>query len=70
MVARREETDAVAPDDLARFGRGVVAHVEALLGTDLVGAWFVGSIAWAGTCRARAISIGFLDHVERARAEG
>ena len=35
-------------DDVARFGRGVAASLRALLGTDLVGAWFVGSIALGG----------------------
>ena len=35
-------------DDVARFGRGVAAHLRAVVGSDLVGAWFVGSIAVGG----------------------
>jgi hypothetical protein len=38
----------VLRDDVERFGRGVAAHLEAQLGTGLVGAWFVGSIALGG----------------------
>jgi hypothetical protein len=38
----------VVSDDVARFGNDVVARLEALLGADLVGAWFVGSVALGG----------------------
>jgi hypothetical protein len=38
----------VAPEEVERFGRDVAAHLEALLGADLVGAYFVGSIALGG----------------------
>jgi hypothetical protein len=38
----------VGPDNVARFGRHVVAHLKALLRTDFVGAYFVGSIALGG----------------------
>ena len=38
----------MAPAEVVRFGTVVVAHLEALLGTDLVGAYFVGSIAVGG----------------------
>jgi hypothetical protein len=34
--------------DVARFGREVATHLEALLQSDLVGAYFVGSIALGG----------------------
>jgi hypothetical protein len=44
----------VVDDDVARFGRGVAAHLQALLGTDLVGAWFVGSIALGGYVRGES----------------
>lgn len=36
------------PEDVARFGRDVATRLEALLGTDFVGAYFVGSIALGG----------------------
>jgi GrpB-like predicted nucleotidyltransferase (UPF0157 family) len=42
------ENAGVAPEDVERFGRDVAAHLEALLGADLVGAYFVGSIALGG----------------------
>jgi hypothetical protein len=38
----------VVPEDVVQFGEEVVAHLWGVLGTDLVGAWFVGSIALAG----------------------
>jgi hypothetical protein len=38
----------VVPENVERFGRDVVAHLEALLGANLVGAYFVGSIAVGG----------------------
>lgn len=38
----------MVPDDVARFGSDVVAHLEALLRADFVGAYFVGSIALGG----------------------
>jgi hypothetical protein len=47
-TAAGRDTDCVLEDDVARFGRGVVAHLQALLRTDLVGAYFVGSIALGG----------------------
>jgi hypothetical protein len=38
----------VIPDDVARFGRDVAVRLAALLNTDFVGAYFVGSIALGG----------------------
>jgi len=35
-------------DDVGRFGRQVAAHLEAVLRSDFVGAYFVGSIALGG----------------------
>jgi hypothetical protein len=42
------ENAGVAPEDVERFGRDVAAHLEALLGADLVAVYFVGSIALGG----------------------
>jgi hypothetical protein len=42
------ENAGVAPEEVERFGREVATHLEALLGADLVGAYFVGSIALGG----------------------
>lgn len=38
----------VIPDDVARFGEGVAQVLRASLGDELVGAWFVGSLALGG----------------------
>ncbi|HET8777916.1 MAG TPA: hypothetical protein VFN76_09665, partial [Candidatus Limnocylindria bacterium] len=35
-------------EDVARFGRGIAGHLQARLGSDFVGAYFVGSIALGG----------------------
>ncbi|MGQ0608638.1 MAG: nucleotidyltransferase domain-containing protein, partial [Chloroflexota bacterium] len=42
------EMDWAVHDDVASFGREVAAHLEALLRSDFVGAYFVGSIALGG----------------------
>jgi hypothetical protein len=38
----------VIPEDVAGFGARIVERLRALLGDDLVGAWFVGSLALGG----------------------
>jgi hypothetical protein len=38
----------VVPDEPVRFGREVAARVQSLLGNELIGAYFVGSIALGG----------------------
>jgi predicted nucleotidyltransferase len=38
----------VVLDDVTRFGRDLATHLEALLRTEFVGAYFVGSIALGG----------------------
>jgi hypothetical protein len=38
----------MVPGDIKRFATDVAAHLEALLGADFVGAYFVGSIALGG----------------------
>jgi Domain of unknown function (DUF4111) len=38
----------VVPDEVAAFGKAVVASLRDVLGDDLVGSWFVGSIALGG----------------------
>jgi hypothetical protein len=38
----------VVPDEVARFGREVAAQLRAILENDLIGAYFVGSIALGG----------------------
>ncbi len=47
MLHRLRERSAgtVVPDEAVRFGREVAARVQSLLGNDLIGAYFVGSIA-------------------------
>src|SRR4051812_44627443 len=41
-------TDPVIPDAVAVFGRMVSEQLQALLGNDFVGVYFVGSIALGG----------------------
>jgi hypothetical protein len=38
----------VVPDDIAAFGDAVASRLESLLGDDLVGVWFIGSVAVGG----------------------
>jgi hypothetical protein len=45
---RTGNTDRLEHDDVASFGREVAAHLEALLSSDFVGAYFVGSVALGG----------------------
>ncbi|MGH9186744.1 MAG: hypothetical protein ACRD0U_13160 [Acidimicrobiales bacterium] len=38
----------MVPDEAVRFGREVAARLQSLLGSDFIGAYFVGSIALGG----------------------
>ncbi|MGN6522037.1 MAG: aminoglycoside adenylyltransferase domain-containing protein, partial [Actinomycetes bacterium] len=38
----------MTPDEVVRFGEAVVTSLREVLGGDLVGAWFVGSVALGG----------------------
>ena len=40
--------ESVVPEEVARFGRDIAAHLDARLGSDFIGAYFVGSIALGG----------------------
>ena len=42
------QTEPVVPEDVERFGQEVAAELAVLLGEDLIGAYFVGSIALGG----------------------